>query len=90
MAVRVHVGSWAAFTDTAYGRTLLVKLAMVVLLALVGAWNWRRVRPALASDDPVAGARLRRSATLELLFTLLVLAATAVLVALPTPVDLAR
>ena len=86
VAARVHVGSWAAFTDTTYGRTLLIKLAIVVLLVLVGAFNWRRVRPSLVSPDSGASDRLRRSATLELVLATLVLAVTAVLVALPTPV----
>ena len=87
VAARLHVASWSAFTTTTYGRTLLIKLATVVLLILVAAWNWRRVKPTLATT----GARqLKRSATLELLLGVLVLAVTAVLVALPTPVDLAR
>jgi copper transport protein len=90
VAARVHVASWAAFTATAYGRTLLIKLAVVALLVLVGMFNWRRVRPALASSDERASERLRHSATFELVLAALVLAVTAVLVALPTPVDLAR
>src|SRR5690348_10961812 len=90
VAARVHVGSWAAFTSTTYGRTLLIKLAVVALLVLVGAFNWRRVRPALATSDARAPERFRRSATLEVVLAALVLAVTAVLVALPTPIDLAR
>ena len=90
VAARVHVGSWAAFTSTTYGRTLLIKLAVVALLVLVGAFNWRRVRPALATSDARAPERFRRSATLEVVLAALVLAVTAVLGALPTPIDLAR
>jgi copper transport protein len=90
VAARVHVGSWGAFTSTTYGRTLLIKLAVVALLVLVGAFNWQRARPALATSDARAPERLRRSATLELALAALVLAVTAVLVALPTPIDLAR
>ena len=90
VAARVHVASWAAFTGTAYGRTLLIKLAVVAMLVLVAAFNWRRVRPALASSDPRASERLRHSVTFELVLAVLVLAVTAVLVALPAPVDLAR
>jgi copper transport protein len=89
VAARLHVASWAAFTTTSYGRTLLVKLAVVVLLVLVAAFNWRRVRPALATDA-AAPARLRRSGTLELTLGIIVLAVTAVLVALPTPAELVR
>lgn len=88
VAARLNVASWGAFTSTSYGRTLLIKLAIVLLLVLVGAFNWRRVRPALASGGTSAAGRLRRAATLELVLGLVVLAVTAVLVALPTPVDL--
>ena len=88
-ATRVHVASWGAFTTTSYGRTLLIKLAVVVLLVLVAAFNWRRVRPSLATDSS-APARLRRSATLELVLGAIVLAVTAVLVALPTPFEMLR
>lgn len=89
-ATWVHVGSVPALWRTAYGRTLLVKLALLAAVAAVGAYNWRRVRPALAhpTTSGTGAARLRRSATLELLVGLLVLAATAVLVATPTAVDL--
>jgi len=86
----LNVASWSAFTTTSYGRTLLIKLAVVLLLVIVGAFNWRRVRPTLATGGTAASARLRHSATLELALGVLVLAVTAVLVALPTPVDLAR
>ena len=52
-------------------------------VAALGAWNWRRVRPALGAA-PGAG-RLRRSATAELLIGAALLGVTAVLVALPSP-----
>jgi copper transport protein len=87
VAARLHVASWSAFTTTTYGRTLLIKLAIVVLLILIGTWNWRRVKPTLATD----GAHgLKRSATLELALGVVVLAVTAVLVALPTPFEMLR
>lgn len=80
----LHLGTLAALWTSPYGRTLLVKLALLSLVALAGAYNWRRVRPALADE---AGVRtLRRSATLELLIAAAVLAVTAVLVATPTDV----
>lgn len=87
VAAWVHVASWSAFTSTGYGRTLLIKLAIVLLLLLTGAYNWRRVKPALATDN-AAPDRLRHSATLELVFGVLILAVTAVLVALPTPFEM--
>lgn len=68
---------------TGYGRTLLIKLALLAGVAALGFYNWRRVLPALG-DDP-ATARLRTSARAELGLGLVVLLVTAVLVALPTP-----
>lgn len=78
-----HLGAPSQLWTTSYGLTLLAKLALVGLVAAAGFYNWRRVRPAL---DTEAGARtLRRSAGAELAFGVLVVLATAVLVAQPTP-----
>ena len=78
-----YVGGFGPLFSSAYGRTLLVKVALLVGVAATGAWNWRRVRPALGAAP--GAARLRRSATVELVFGTLLLAVTAVLVALPAP-----
>ncbi|HET9683863.1 MAG TPA: CopD family protein [Gemmatimonadaceae bacterium] len=88
VAAVLHVRSFAALTSTAYGEALLVKLAVVLLLVAVGAWNWRRARPRLATDPGEGTASLARSARLELALALVVLLVTAVLVALPTPFSL--
>jgi putative copper export protein len=69
--------------ETLYGRALLLKVGLFGVTAVLGAYNWRRVRPALTSPGGVA--RLRRSSTLELLVALTVLAVTAWLVHLPMP-----
>jgi copper transport protein len=66
-----------------YGRVLLLKVALFVLVALMGAWNWRRIAPVLG--DSASAVRVRRSATLELTAAALVLAATAALVAISPP-----
>jgi putative copper export protein/methionine-rich copper-binding protein CopC len=79
----VHLGSLGALWATPYGWTLLVKLALLGVVATVGAYNWRRLRPTLGTAP--ATARLRRSAATELTIAAMVLAVTAVLVALPTP-----
>ena len=85
VAAWMHLGSVPALWETPYGRTLLIKLAVLSIVAGTGAYNWRRVRPALGD---VAGAgRVRRSATAELAVAALVLAVTAVLVATPTGVE---
>lgn len=81
----LHVGALSALWTTGYGRTLLLKLAILSVVFATGAYNWLRVRPALG--DPAAAGRLRRSAAVELTVTLVVLAVTAVLVATPLPAD---
>jgi hypothetical protein len=55
------------------------------VVALAGAFNWRRLAPTLGSADGVV--RLRRSAGLELAVAMLVIGATAVLVATPPAMD---
>jgi putative copper export protein len=79
----LEVRELGALWSTAYGRTLLVKLALLLPVALLGAYNWRRVVPALEAEG--GAARLRRTATVELALGALVLLVTAVLVATPTP-----
>lgn len=78
-----YVGGFGPLFSSAYGRALLVKVALLFGVAAAGAWNWRRVRPALGA--PPGSARLRRSAIAELVLGTLLLAVTAVLVALPAP-----
>jgi copper transport protein len=76
----------SALWQSGYGRTLLVKLAMLSVVAGTGAYNWRRVKPTLGT---AAGTmRMRTSARIELMVGALVLIATAVLVATPTPMDM--
>ena len=78
-----YLGWVGALVETGYGISLLIKLALVGGVAVLGAHNWRRVRPALGA--PPGAQRLRRSASAELLLGTLLLAVTAVLVALPAP-----
>lgn len=78
-----HLPDFQSLWTSEYGQLLLLKLGLVASTAAVGAYNWRRVRPALGVQ---AGARrLRRSAAAELGIAALVLAVTAVLVATPMP-----
>ncbi len=78
-----YVGNLADLWGTTYGETLLVKLLLLGLTMALGAWNWRRVTPKLGT--PEGSDTLQRSAVTELLIGFLLLAATAVLVALPAP-----
>ena len=86
LAVTGLVASWAhleapvAPWESYYGRILLLKLALVLIIILLGALNWQRLGP--ASSTAPGNTSLRRSVWLEVLVALAVLAATAVLVAI--------
>lgn len=76
------VGSTGALVASEYGRWLLLKLALVAVVAGIGFRNWRVLTPRLgeAAAEPMA-----RSAGMELAFAALILLATAVLVAREAP-----
>jgi len=82
----LRLGTLPLLWTTEYGRTLLLKVGVLLVLFAIGAHNFLVVRPALRDD--AATPRLRRSATFELLMAALVLLVTAVLVATPPPADL--
>lgn len=79
----LHLKRLSALWTTSYGIALDTKPVLVLIVVLLGAWNWRRVRPSLGSEG--TEEVIRRSATLELTFGALVLIATSVLVTLPSP-----
>jgi copper transport protein len=78
-----NLGGAAPLVESAYGRTLLLKLSLLAIVAGVGAYNWRRVLPTLGEAQ--SSARLRRSSFIELGAAVVVLIVTAVLVATPMP-----
>jgi putative copper export protein len=81
-AVR-HLKYWSALWTTPYGLAFDVKLALVLCVVALGAWNWRRMTPRLGDES--AAHALRRSARAELSFAALVLLVTGILVSLPAP-----
>ena len=83
IGAKYKFNAWAPLWTTSYGQVLLVKLTLLAIVAALGYHNWRRVQPALGTDE--ATARLERSSTMELVVGLLVIIVTAVLVATPTP-----
>ena len=87
-AAWLHVGTIPNLWGTQYGITLLIKLAVLGIVALTGFYNWRFVQPALGTD--AATTRLNRSARVEVAVAVLVLLVTAVLVASPTSMDSAK
>jgi copper transport protein len=89
----LHVGSWTALIGTAYGRVLLLKLALVGVVMLIGGYNLIVIKPQLdrAIDKPEAGPQLqqrfRRTVLVEAAVGLLVLASAGILTALPRSKD---
>jgi copper transport protein len=74
LASWVHLETVSALWTTAYGQVLLVKVLLVAITLSIGAYNFRKVQPRLASE--AGTARLRRSASAELGVGLLVLIVT--------------
>jgi copper transport protein len=81
------VASFGALVDTAYGRLVLAKIALLILLIALGAYNQRRSLPRLrrlaaGGEEPGrAAALLHRAVALEVVFILVVLGVTSILVA---------
>jgi putative copper export protein len=78
-----HLKHLDALWTTGYGQALLWKLLFVAVVLALGAWNWRRVGPALGKEG---GARkIRTSAAIELAVAAVVVVLTGVLVTTPSP-----
>ena len=78
-----YVGSFEDLWETEYGLILMLKVGLLAIAMVLGGWNWKSLNPQLGSH--AATLMMRWSASLELGFAVLLLAATAVLVALPAP-----
>ncbi len=85
-AAWLHIGFSSDLWTSDYGRTLLIKLAILSVVLGTGAYNWLRVKPALG--DGVGTRRMQRSAMMELGVGVLVVIVTAVLVATPPPMEM--
>lgn len=82
---KFRLGVWSALWTSEYGRLLLAKTSVVVVLLLLGAYHWKNV---VVPDWPSrSSARFRTSAALEIVAGAIVLALTAVLLmtGLPHP-----
>ncbi len=79
----IHLKYLSALWTTPYGQVLLLKLCFVASIVALGAWNWRRALPTLGTEE--AAGRLRQSATLEFVVTLVVLVVSAALSSMPSP-----
>jgi copper transport protein len=69
-----------ALTSTSYGKLVLVKVAVVGVIAALGVYNHFRLVPALEQAPKKAGAGLRRTIRVEAIVVVVVLAITSVLV----------
>lgn len=80
-----ELDSWSELWETTYGRLLLVKLALVVPLIALGAYNNRYSVPRLksAAASPSERRRFLRSAAGELALVVGIVAVTAALVSEP-------
>ena len=58
-AAWTHLGGIEALWEARYGKLLLAKLLVLSVVALTGAYNWLRVKPALGSME--GAGRIRRS-----------------------------
>ncbi|HTR19880.1 MAG TPA: CopD family protein [Gemmatimonadales bacterium] len=79
----VDVGGWSRLFGSAYGRILLLKLALLGGVVGLGAFHWRRVLPRL--PDRAAWRTLVRSGSWEVTLAFVLLGVTALLVATPPP-----
>jgi putative copper export protein len=80
-----HLDMVSSLWRSGYGRALLVKLALVGLVLLAGAYNWQRGTPRLTAPGQDGVRAFTWSVSVEAGLGLLVLAATAILVAMPLP-----
>jgi copper transport protein len=87
-----EVGSLGDLTDTTYGRALLIKLGVFMVMLVVGGYNrivlhtrLERAALGLDPDDRGAAAALGRSVRAELFLAAAVLIAVAVLLGTPPP-----
>ena len=81
----LEVRSWSALWETTYGRLLLAKIALLVPLLALGAFNNRVSVPRLRTGDLGPGGRRTfvRAVATELVLMVVVLGVTAALVAEP-------
>jgi len=77
----LYLDNFRQLWETAYGRTLLIKVSLVLATGSIGAYNWLRLRPHLG--EARGTAVLFYSGGAELLLALVLLGVTAVLVHLP-------
>jgi putative copper export protein len=81
----LHVQRWHMLLGSAYGRALVVKLALAAVLISLGAVNHFRHVPAMTRGDGLAATLLSRVVAYELVVAAAVLFLSALLGVLPMP-----
>lgn len=84
----IRLGGLSTLWPTTYGKTLLVKLALVGLVLAMGTYNSLRARRRLRSGNGVETLRFRVTASAELAFAAMVLIVTTFLVVTPVPSEM--
>lgn len=79
----LQIGNLPALLDTSYGRTLLVKLGLLIPLLILGAVNLRIIGPRL-QHDAKNGTQFGRTVTAEAIVGIAVLVVVGLLTSLPT------
>jgi putative copper export protein len=85
IAAASYVSSMSALFSTAYGRALLVKVALFAAAGAYGYSNWRQMQRVSAGTQVIAGDAMARTAGRELAFAAAIVLATGVLTELPNP-----
>lgn len=85
----IQVGSWSGLVDTAYGRVLLAKIALLAVLFCVAAYNRWRLTGAAAHGAALAVSRLSRTVTVEIALVVAIFATAALWRFTPPPRALA-
>jgi copper transport protein len=90
-----HMSAWSQLLHTGFGRAVLIKVVLLLVLIGLGAVNRQRVVPALrrvaaeAVAPGAAGRLLRRTLRVEVALVVVVLGVTSALVSYPPPDSLA-
>jgi putative copper export protein len=84
----IRLGGLSTLWPTTYGRTLLVKLALVGLVLAMGTYNSLRARRRLRGADGGEVRRFRLTGSAELTFAAMVVVVTTFLVITPVPSEM--
>src|SRR5690606_19229131 len=85
LAVLVYTNSLGELLTSTWGRLVLAKIGLTVLVGSTGYLNWKVITPRIISGHGDADRQLRRAVNVELLLAGVLIVITGVLVGLGTP-----